>query len=181
MTCYRMTMDFFGQLGELTSVTVTSPNDCKLRSVRGKTTGAIVEALGTFQWTSAVRALCAVLVRAKIASVEGSTPTPLWGEAGSLASSLDYAICKQPLWLVEMFGTLPTGDCVAKRLFRVTNSSRKRPGPVVVGLNSNLLSAENIEFYWEGVSCSDAALLRCLLKNIEGSSLQVSQAYAAAA
>ena len=181
MTCYKMTMDFYGQLGELTSVTVSTPSNGNLRSVRGKTTGACVEALGTFQWTSAVRALCAILVRAKLASVEGSNPTPLWGEGGSLASSLDYAICKQPLWLAEMFGTLPNGECAAKRLFRVTNSSRKRPGPVVVGLNLNLLPAEHIQLFWEGSPCADGKTLRILLEQIEGDSAQIGQAYAVAA
>jgi hypothetical protein len=181
MTYYKMTMDFYGQVGELTRVMVSTPSADVLRSVRGKTTGAYGEAIGTFQWTSAVRALCAILVRAKLASVEGSNPTPILGGAGSLASSLDYAICKQPNWLAEMFGTLPNGECAAKRLFRVTNSCRKRPGPVAVGLNPNLLPAQDIQLFWEGSPCADGQTLRLLLDQIEGSDILIEYECSAAA
>ena len=109
-----------------------------LRSVRGKTSGA-QRNLGSFQWTPAVKALSFLLLnhlaegRAEGAATS-STGFILSGEAGTLASTLDYALSKQPAWLLDMFGVDKHGTPIINRLIRRTNPERKRPGPVSLAL-----------------------------------------------
>jgi hypothetical protein len=111
-------------------------------SIRGKTGGAFRQA-GSFQWTSAVRALSLLAVKA----VATPQDAMIQGEAASLAVSLDYAISKQPEWLTDLFGCDHAGISYARRLVLRTNPERKRPGPVVLALNSVYLPASSIEVY----------------------------------
>jgi hypothetical protein len=87
----------------------------------------------------------------------------LLGERGSLAASLDYALTKQPMWIQEMFGSDAAGTSLAQRLFRRTNSHRKRPGPVVIKVNERALPPKNIHIYWNGKRIDDIAALETLL------------------
>ena len=123
-------------------------------AVRGKTAG-VFTAKGTFQWTSAVRAFSSlaiqtVLHQSQLTSVE--IPS-LEGERGSLASSLDYAISKQVLWLADIFGTNSQGNLLANRAFLRSNPNRKRPGPVVIGFNSKFIPYNSIHI---AVDCHEA-------------------------
>jgi len=133
-------------------------------TVRGKDNGAFRGA-GTFQWTSAVRGLCILLVRAKLASLTGMIPPKghLSGERGSLAASLDYAMTKQPGWLVDMFGTDSLGASPILRLISRTNSNRKRPGPVVLSLNERALDPSRISIDWNGQRIETISSLTSLL------------------
>ena len=118
---------------------------CSRTSIRGKTCGAYRGA-GSFQWTTAVRALCVLLLRSA-ANPEGAQ---LAGGSGSLAASLDYAISKQPTWIAEMFGVDSFGVCTIRRMVLRTNSERKRPGPVTLSLNSAYLAPTAIEVVLDG-------------------------------
>jgi hypothetical protein len=138
-----------------------------LVTVRGKTSGAFGDA-GTFQWTSAVRALCVLFIKAKLAHLsqpEGGVGCIL-GDKGSLAASLDYAITKQPYWIRDLFGTDASGNSMAKRLISRTNSHRKRPGPVVLSVNARALPASNIYIIWKRQRVESAELLHDLLKSL---------------
>ncbi len=120
----------------------------KIVSVRGKSGGA---ALGgeSFQWTPAVKALSILLLRARISADSAAAPQAkcdtltkellraisLEGDPGTPASSLDNALSKEPIWLVELFGRDSNGSPLCRRLFRRTNPDRRFPGPVAVGLN----------------------------------------------
>ena len=132
-------------------------NSCSRVSIRGKTCGAYRGA-GSFQWTTAVRALCVLLLRS--ASTEGGAQ--LAGGSGSLAASLDYAISKQPTWIAEMFGVDSLGVCNIRRMVLRTNSERKRPGPVTLSLNSAYLSTSAIEVVLDGRIVNSSEML-CLL------------------
>ena len=135
-------------------------------AVRGKTSGAY-RGYGTFQWTSAVKAVCVALLRAKACagSLESSA---ISGEKGSLAASLDYALSKEPNWLGEMFGFTPGGGLMARRLFLVSNPNRKRPGPVVIVLNERVLATTEIKVSLDGKVLSSAEDLLRLLNSIGG-------------
>jgi len=123
-------------------------------SVRGKVPGAYRD-VGTFQWTSAVRAVALLALRAAISP----QCARISGGAGSPASSLDYALSKQPLWLLDLFGCDRTGVSYARRIFLRTNSERKRPGPVVVALNDVYLPSSSIGIFLGADPASPEAVL----------------------
>jgi hypothetical protein len=154
-------LTLYFELGELTEVVFNDGLSNHSRtSVRGKSGGAL-RAAGSFQWTSAVRALALLAVRT------ASTPSDalLRGLGNSLAASLDYAISKQPMWLTEMFGCDQQGISLARRLILRTNPERKRPGPVTLGINQSFLPASQITIFVNGALCDEETLmaLRCQL------------------
>jgi hypothetical protein len=136
-------------------------------TVRGKTAGAFRNA-GTFQWTSAVRGLCILLAKAKMIELRGCerNAAHIMGFQGSLAASLDYAITKQPVWIRDMFGTDANGNTLAQRLISRTNPNRKRPGPVILGLNERAVSPLDIAIVWNGRSVETVEALKTLLLNL---------------
>jgi hypothetical protein len=135
-------------------------------TVRGKTAGAFRNA-GTFQWTSAVRGLCILMARAKIACLQGTASDvgtgQIVGHRASMAASLDYAITKQPAWTRDMFGSDMNGTTLVQRLIHRTNPNRKRPGPVILALNERALSAVDVAIYWDGHVVQHVGELRNLL------------------
>jgi hypothetical protein len=143
------------EIGELIEVQFKdgATNEARV-SVRGKTSGPLRQA-GSFQWTAAVKGLSLLILR----TCAGQEGMLLAGEKDSLASSLDYAISKQPIWLTEMFGCDSQGTSLAKRMILRTNPERKRPGPVVLGINQLFLRPSEISIYSHGKLCEDADLL----------------------
>ena len=142
---HQLTLVFFDN--ELIETDFTHPLlEAPLCAIRGKTSGAY-KAHGTFQWTVAVQALSIFFARCVCASPAARR---LAGHEGSPAASLDYAISKEPIWLIEMLGADRTGCALARRLLRRTNPNRKRPGPVVLSLNENLLKVECIRLIIDG-------------------------------
>jgi hypothetical protein len=137
-----------------------------LASIRGKTSGAFTQC-GSFQWTSAVRAVCAVAIRFALSELNEKVDYCLMGGKGTLAASLDYAISKGPSWIAEMFGSASAGTPYAKRLFRITNPNRKRPGPVAVALNRQRLTGESLAIYWDGRKVETQEQLYSMLIAIE--------------
>ncbi len=138
-------------------------------SVRGKTRGAHSSECGTFQWTSAVQALTALLLNSAASNTHNAESGSISGEAGSTAASLDYAISKPPVWLIEMFGVTVQGEAFARRLFRRTNPERKRPGPVVITLNDNLLPPQSIEIYLNDARVNSVESIRELARKVDTS------------
>lgn len=139
------------------------------RSLRGKSAGAHSQA-GSFQWTSAVKGLALLAVQAA-----GAFEEPfIQGCGGSLAASLDYAISKQPMWLIEMFGCDQSGISLLRRMILRTNPERKRPGPVVLSFNQRFMPVKDIFIFSSGIQCSREALLELLavLSKEEGISEQ---------
>ena len=117
--------------------------------VRGRFAGAYC-GYGTFQWSAGVRAVASLAVQSSLASQSSGVETIIKGEAASLAASLDYAIDKEPAWMLDMFGIDRTGRMIARRLFQRSNAGRKRPGPVAIALNRAVLPLESIEIYQDG-------------------------------
>lgn len=146
------------ELGELVETRFTDGTSPVPRlTVRGKTGGAFRSA-GSFQWTSAVKAFSLLLLKT---AARDEQPV-LKGEANSLASSLDYAISKQPQWLAEMFGCDHNGICFVRRCILRTNPERKRPGPVTLAVNLSYLPAASIEVHIDGkAATADEMLSLC--------------------
>lgn len=144
-------------------------NDSLFVSIRGKTSGA-TRAAGSFQWTSAVKALAVLMLRSALAERDaaGKHIRYLAGRKASLASSLDYALSKQPCWLNEMFGVGNQGSAYARRLILRVNAERKRPGPVILGLNSNVLKPKNILVFWHEHLITSPDELSRLMSCVEG-------------
>jgi len=83
----------------------------------------------SFQWSSAVKALSYLFVQ--------SAQNPefvLTGSTGSLAVSLDYALAKQPAWLVDMFGSDSAGSPVLRKMLNIRGSGAKKGRPVSISL-----------------------------------------------
>lgn len=139
--------------------------------IRGKTAGAYVT-YGSFQWTSGVRGVCAAFLRFLISEEGDAVDFCLVGGKGSLAASLDYALSKGPAWLGEMFGSGLGGNQLARRIFKITNPNRKRPGPVAISVNKNVVSAEQVQIYWDNKLVTDAAQLYALLMGIEAQGVE---------
>lgn len=140
--------------GELTEVIFQEGETSAARaSVRGKT-GGVFRTAGSFQWTSAVKALALVMVKTSFQPLNGT----IKGDTGSLAASLDYAISKQPLWLGEMFGSDKHGICLVRRIILRTNPERKRPGPVTLGVNQTYLPVDAVRIFLDGRLCGPEQL-----------------------
>jgi hypothetical protein len=156
-------ISLYFEVGELVETQFSDGVTAEPRiSVRGKTGGAFRSA-GSFQWTSAVKALA--LLAATTAT--GELQAILRGEANSLAASLDYAISKQPQWLAEMFGCDHNGICFARRLILRTNPERKRPGPVTLAINLSYLPWDCLHIYIDGRRATPEQLLELCAK-LEG-------------
>lgn len=97
---------------------------------------------GNFPWGTAVKGLTAVFLD----SFLGLKPKDT-----SETRSLDFALGKPPTWLYEMFGSIDD-SAFAKRLFIRTNPEGKRPGKVIVELNQNLISPDNIKILVDGTN-----------------------------
>lgn len=138
-----------------------------LVTIRGKTCGAYRN-VGTFQWTSAVRALCILMVKAKLVDLSGGERdlATIRGDKGSFAASLDYAISKQPMWLIEMFGCDRLGISLMRRVILRSNPERKRPGPVCLSLNEKVFPPARIKAIWDGELLETASQLNRLLNKL---------------
>ena len=137
-----------------------------LTCIRGKTAGAYI-ACGSFQWTSGVRGVCSAFIRFLLSEGSDVVDFCLIGGKSSLAASLDYAISKGPAWLGEMFGSGIGGNQIARRIFKITNPNRKRPGPVAISVNRNIVSADQVQIFWNGKLVSDQVQLYSMLAGIE--------------
>lgn len=137
-----------------------------LVAIRGKTIGGFKN-VGTFQWTSAVRAFCVLCIKSVIA-VQEKNPVAgqLAGVKGSLAASLDYALSKQPAWLREVCGSDPQGNAYMRKLIVRTNPERKRPGPVVLGINERIMSIGDIKIFRDRQKLTSTEDLQKLLSAI---------------
>ncbi len=146
---------------QLTHTKVRDQRGIWYRTVRGHTEGAY-KGHGTFQWTRAVRALSLLLVEY---CMSGSVR--LEGTNGSLASSLDYALSKRPIWLLDVFGVDSAGVPSARRLFKVTNPNRKRPGPVAIRVDEHVLPSGNIRIFLDRVPIETTSELEPLARTLK--------------
>ncbi len=144
------------------------PSNNKIMSVRGKNGGAYGN-VGSFQWTPGVKALAIILLKFLIQKDTSFMPL-LVGERGSLASSLDYALDKQPEWMYSMFGADDSGNALMRRLILRSNSGIRRGGSVALSLNEQLLSPQSIEVYFKNILLKDNQEVEQLLLNMGGQS-----------
>lgn len=140
------------------------------RCIRGRDNGAYVHH-ENFQFTRSVLALSIFFLRAAAAksnedSICDFSPL-LVGESSSPASSLDYALDKQPSWLLDMFGCDLRGASVAKHIIKRTNPGRKWAGPVALALNSNFLPEKNISILVNDEKVESREILLELAKKLE--------------
>jgi len=138
-------------------------------SIRGKSAGAY-RGYHTFQWTPAVQALCLLFLRTRLCRTGRGSASPgevLSGGAGSPASSLDYAVSKQPLWLLDMFGIDKQGNPLVRRILDRTNPERKRGGKVCIGVNPSHIASRDIHIRVAEREIADPAALAALADEIE--------------
>ena len=163
----KVALQFFGknevQLGE---VLFCHPLlEHPVLAVRGRSQGAH-RGCASFPWGSVAKGFSLLMLRAK---AFGTVNAMIEGDAASLASSLDYAISKPPVWFQDLFGFDRFGVTLARRVFDRTNPERKRPGPVRIAINAHQLEPENILVSWNGVSLTEPKDVRLLLERFETS------------
>ena len=164
---FRIKLLFFsGANIELIRVDFANGSHPTITSIRGKTNGAYRGA-GTFQWSSAVRGMASIFLRAKLSANLHPVEPMLSGEERSLAASLDYALTKRPNWLLDMFGVSRNGAASARRLFKVSNSHRKRPGPVSLSLNVYACPPHGIEIFLDGKPVQTPEVFRQMIASVE--------------
>ena len=134
-------------------------------SFRGKATGGLDSQL-TFQWTPAVQALVIFLLENAACEIQGIDQPKLSGTKSSLAATLDYAISKQPQWILDIFGSDRKGRSLLRKLIRRSNPERKRPGPVVLTLNQAALCPKNISVFLDGAAVTEGKELQELSSRI---------------
>jgi len=117
-----------------------------LRCERGLSPSTL-KGVGEFRWTAAVKALTLLLLRFRLSD---KYEFGLEGGKGSAAQSLDYAISKQTSWLMDMFGTDSSGKAYVKYLIKRVNPERRRPGPVRLGVNRNILLPSDFQVEVDG-------------------------------
>jgi hypothetical protein len=66
-----------------------------------------------------------------------------------------------------MFGAGIGGNQIARRIFKITNPNRKRPGPVAISVNKNVVSADQVQIYWDNKLVTDPTQLYAMLVGIE--------------
>lgn len=150
------------------------PNAAALRCIRGRDAAKLPGFKGSFQWSPAVRALCALVLRYHLYAREAISPEAgfIRGGRGSNAASLDYALGKQPQWLHEIFGTCPKGNARARALIRRINPERKAGGEVILHLNSMALPASSIRIFNNTREELTNETVMRLLRSIEADELQ---------
>lgn len=139
----------------------------ELVSFRGKSSGAY-SGNRSFQWTSAVQALCQLVLRWILEQESGNNLyLPLKGKKGSSAASLDYALTKKPQWISDLFGSDSKGNPILLRMVKRSNSGFKRGGPVGISLNSSFFKPSSVKIYLDDVLITKAEELLELLKAVE--------------
>lgn len=161
-------LTFHGEKPQLTQSIFSRPGHESRLCVRGKTCGSYQNA-GTFQWTSAVRGLCVLFLKGRLAHLNPALTSScsISGFKDSIAASLDYALVKQPEWLRDMFGVDAVGNTYARRLIAKTNSQRKLPGPVTLAVNDKTLALADIHIVWNESQISSEEQLQELISRID--------------
>jgi hypothetical protein len=143
----------------------------RIHAVRGKTSGAFA-GQGSFHWSIAVRALAVLAIRTFMASRGHPCDPILVGDKGSYAASLDYAISKETNWLIDVFGVSDGDVPNFRRVFKRTNSGRKRSGPVAVSLAKLFLEPGAIAVRLNSSDIEDLIALETLAARLSGVHLQ---------
>jgi hypothetical protein len=136
----------------------------------------VPKSFSAFRWSAAVQALSVLFLKhaAKNVLEEDSENSEflLSGESGTLASSLDYAISKQPAWMQDMFGVRSEGELVLRDFVIRANPERKRPGPVMIWVDSSKLSSKDISIYLDDTMLANSTSLASLCSQIQALNLQ---------
>lgn len=138
----------------------------ELKSLRGRSQG-VNHNYHSFLWSPAVRALAVLILKTCASTNTSDEEVCLIGEDGSLASTLDYSLGKNTAWISDMFGCDIEGVPYARQIFLRMNPERKRPGPVMISVNPQILRYDSIKIYLDGVEVREPKDLLSLAKSIE--------------
>lgn len=137
------------------------------RAVRGRSAKTYT-GFEAFPWSPAVQALAMLLLRA--CALHRKSPGSrfvLSGDRATPAATLDYAVSKLPVWLIDVFGVDSRGTPLARRLFTRSNPERKRGGEVRVMINSSFFDPANLRVFLDEQELLDPHMIDELGINIE--------------
>jgi hypothetical protein len=143
----------------------------RIHAVRGKTSGAFT-GQGSFHWSIAVRALSVLAIQTSMAALGHPCDPILVGEKGSYAASLDYAISKETHWLIDVFGVSDGEVPNFRRVFKRTNSGRKRSGPVAVSFSKSFLQLGAISVRLNSFDLRTISELQSLIEKVSAVELR---------
>lgn len=123
---------------------------------------------GCFQWTRAVKALALLAVGTKLLC-DRNSPNIFFiqGSAGSHAASLDFAVSKPTQWIADLFVDHKLQNDQRRRVFRITNSEQKLPGPVQIQFANALFEANALQIVNEAEAPLTTKQLEEIYKNLE--------------
>ena len=146
-------------------------NGRRIHALRGKTSGAFA-GQGSFHWSIGVRALSVLAIRTSMAALGHPCDPILIGDKGSYAASLDYAISKETHWLIDVFGLSDGAGPNFRRVFKRTNSGRKRSGPVAVSFSKYFLQGGAISIRLNSKDLATISELEALLSTVSAAEFQ---------
>lgn len=126
--------------------------------------------IGAFSWSPAVRGLILLSLRTiehRLGGSSGASPR-LRGGLGTLAASLDFALSKRPLWLLDMFGMDRHGLSNADLIFSRRNAERKRGGDVDIWIDETYLAYTGIRTHWMGEEVREPQKINFLIQHLFG-------------
>jgi hypothetical protein len=126
--------------------------------------------VGCFKWSSAVKATCLLLIKAKIIHLTGDEAqlygALLEGKFGTPASSLDYSYSKVPGWMVDIFGLDQSGNPNIRSIVGRDNPEQKRDAPVRIYLNFHILHPRQVNIYIDDSLVESENLLEYIYNEI---------------
>lgn len=125
-----------------------------ISAFRGKAEGAY-RGNASFQWTSAVKALTALLIYHSAHNDDSR----LSGDKDSSAYSLTYALSKKPEWVKEL-------KLEELKLLSVSNANIKRPGTAALTIYNTRLSAYAIQVFNNAKELTEVAEKQSLARTM---------------
>jgi hypothetical protein len=114
------------------------------RSIRGKNVYGSIE--GNFPWSSAVKALCLLVIGEFInRQTDPRTPFLLTGGLKSPASTLDFALDKEPTWMKDVFGVDRNNVSLIRKLIQRVNPRQRKNEELVISFREHANQALEID------------------------------------
>lgn len=136
-----------------------------VEAIRGKHQ-LVPSSVGVFQWSSAIKALCMLLLKCSKGS-DRKLSAVLIGFKGNPAWHLYRALHERTPWIYDMFGCLKDGTPLLCKLIKATNLRTKYPETVALSLVKGILDSKNIKIYCDGELQQERDQIQGLIQRLQ--------------